>query len=859
MRVVTSADASTGDAVTSEVFGDGPAAPSLQGLVPPVLLEPARPLYPTDGDGRPVRVELLLSINPTGEVVAIETLGLAPVDAPASFEHSARDAALRMRFLPARRDGEPVAVRLRFRLTLAPPIIPADPAPLADSPASGTPDAQVESSHATRDAAVGPTDAAHDVAETAPAGEATIVAHVVEPPRAASDFVLDHDIVNAAPHQTAADLLSAAPGVYVSRPEGDAVAHQVFLRGFDAEHGQDIQFTVGAVPINLPSHIHGQGYADLNFIIPETVRSVRVTEGIYDPRQADFAVAGSVHFDLGVARRGVLLRTGYGSFGTVRALAMWAPHGEPQETFAAFTYRATDGFGQNRGSQSGGATAQYAFQGPAGFRGTAYVAGYGARASLAGVVRRDDVAQGRVDFYGTYPDPSANAQSALSTRIQAAVSLERRGDRGALTSLSAWFARTDYRSRVNFTGFTQRSRIRPDWVGRGDLIEQSNGDTGFGALASYRTPRYVLTPWWSAAFECGLGLRYDLIDQAQNLLQAPQNETWDQRVDASVRASDIGLHLDADLRITRFVRLRGGVRADVLYYDIDDRLGNFTPAFQRESHVVGFRRTAFGLVLGPRATVEVNPLSWLRLFASYGEGYRSPQARQLEEGESAPFTRVRSFEAGLHARSAEVRERLSFRGAAYVTYLSTDLAFDPQEGRLELIGPTRRAGLVGHLVARPWPWALASLSVTWVYATLEAPPPPTAANPSPPYTPGQLLPYVPPVVVRADVRVEHDLARLRGAPLVGRLGAGFSALSPRPLPYGQFAEPVMLLDVSASVRGRAAEVGVECFNLLDARYAATEYSFVSDWQTRSIPSRLPARHTAAGAPFTAIGTLTLQL
>ncbi|TAK23840.1 MAG: TonB-dependent receptor [Myxococcaceae bacterium] len=849
------ADAGPVDGAPTPVSDGGPDAGVPPELVPPVMRETAHPTYPQDGDGHPVRVLLMLTVSPTGDVIAAETLGLVPAGAPVSFERSAREAILRMRFHPAQRAGEPVAVRLRFHLTIAPPVVELGEGPATDAATASAPGAPAGAG----DAGATPSDAPPDAGGPVPVGEATVVAHAVEPPRAASDFVIDHDLMTAAPHQSAGDLLASAPGVYVSRPEGDAVAHQVFLRGFDAEHGQDIQFSLGVVPINLPSHLHGQGYADLNFIIPETVRSLRVTEGIYDPRQGDFAVAGSVHFDLGVARRGVLLRAGYGSFGTVRALAMWAPRGEATETFAAFTYRASEGFGRNRGSQSGGAIAQYVFRGPAGFRATAHFAGYGARAGLAGVLRRGDVEQGRVDFYGAYPDPSASAQSALSTRAQASVALERRSDRGALTTFAAWFARTDFRSRVNFTGYTQRSRVRPDWVGRGDLIEQANGDTGFGALASHRTPRYELTPWWSAAFEGGVGVRYDLIEQAQNLLQAPQNETWDRRVDATLRASDIGLYLDADLRITRAVRVRGGVRADVLHYDIDDRLGNFTPAFQRESHIVGFRRTALGLALGPRATVEVSPFGWLKLFASYGEGYRSPQARQLEEGEGAPFARVRSVEAGFHARTTDGRERLSFRGAAYATYLSTDLAFDPQEGRLEPIGPTRRVGLVGHLIARPWPWALASLSVTWVYATLEAPPPATAANPSPPYTPGQLLPYVPPVVARADARVERDLVRIRGHALVGRAGAGFTFLSPRPLPFGQFADPVALLDVSASVRWRAVEAGVECFNLLDARYAATEYSFASDWQTRTVPSRVPARHLSAGPPLTALGTLTLHL
>ena len=102
--------------------------------------------------------------------------------------------------------------------------------------------------------------------------ELDVHGHHVPPPRSSSDVLLEVDVLSAAPHRNAAELLAAAPGVYVARPEGDAVAHQIFLRGFDAGHGQDIEFTLnGSVPVNQPSHVHGQGYADLNFILPEVV------------------------------------------------------------------------------------------------------------------------------------------------------------------------------------------------------------------------------------------------------------------------------------------------------------------------------------------------------------------------------------------------------------------------------------------------------------------------------------------------------------------------------------------------------------------------------------------------------------
>jgi iron complex outermembrane recepter protein len=91
-----------------------------------------------------------------------------------------------------------------------------------------------------------------------------------------------------------------------------------------------------------------------------------------------------------------------------------------------------------------------------------------------------------------------------------------------------------------------------------------------------------------------------------------------------------------------------------------------------------------------------------------------------------------------------------------------------------------------------------------------------------------------------------------------RGGAGFTFLSPRPLPFGQFAAPVSLLDLSAGVRVGPVGLTLEVFNVIGTRYAATEYSFVSSWDSSGIPSRVPARHFSAGAPRTFVGSISVS-
>ena len=307
---------------------------------------------------------------------------------------------------------------------------------------------------------------------------------------------------------------------------------------------------------------------------------------------------------------------------------------------------------------------------------------------------------------------------------------------------------------------------------------------------------------------------------------------------------------------SRYVRLKGGARADLLFFDVDDKLGNFIPAFSKKNHVVGFRRTASGVAFGPRATLEGHPTKWLRLSASYGQGYRSPQARQLEEGEQAPFAKVNSYEVGATLREGD---HMSLSAIAYQTDLSYDLAFNPGEGRLERIGPTTRRGLVGYLLTTPADWVNVSLSATYVRATLDSPPIPTPENPTPPYVSGQSLPYVPPLLIRSDVSVTQPFGTVNGKPLLWKAGYGTTFLSSRPLPYGQTSPPVFLLDATVAVRRDWLEVSLDAFNLLGARYADTEYAFVSNWQTSAVPSRVPARHIAAGAPRALLASVTLYL
>lgn len=833
-------------------------------LEPPRILEGGPAPYPTgEAAVESPRVLLRITLSAEGTVAAIEVL-----DSPGeAFTQAAESTVRTWRFAPATRSGVPVVAQVPVEVTFAPEAPPQAPAgdevppdtPPADAPppspeAAPVPPAPPAPLPEDRPAALPPE--VDDEAEYSARGTAD-----AEPSRArargAADFSIPRDVLTAAPHRDAYEMLRTAPGVYVARAEGFAVASHITLRGFDAEHGQDIEMLVDGVPINQPSHIHGQGYADLGFLLPEVVREIRVTEGVYDPRQGDFATAGTVDFTLGVEERGIHTATTYGSFDTFRQAVVYAPRGARPDTFGAAAYRKTDGFGAQRGGQDASAILQQGFgEGPTRLRVTAMLSG--ARYDHAGVLRLDDVEAGRVGFYDAYPLATARAQNALAARTQLSLGVEDRGRDGEVSEALLWTTYHDFRIQENFTGFLQRSQTHPDWYGRGDLIAQENDQLSFGARARHRTAAYRPADFVSGTLEVGLATRLDRIGQRQILVQAPQNQTWDERVDTSITGADIGTWLDLDVRLGERVHVRGGVRADALFYEVEDRLGNFVPAFRQDQYILGFRRSAMGMAVGPRVSSEVTLLPWLSGLAAYGEGYRSPQARTLADGERAPFTKVRSADVGARARFLP-GDVIELSASGFWTNVNDDVAFEAQEGRLEPIGPTTRLGVTASSIARPNDWLLASASLTAVRATLDAPARATAEDPFPAYERGALLPFVAPITARFDLAVRPQLTEWAGAPVHGRAGVGYSYLSPRPLPFGQRARPVSLVDAQLGLRWRELELVFEAQNLFDSRFAATELHFPSHWDPDSLPSRVPARHIAAGAPRTFLATLGLHL
>ncbi|AZA54445.1 TonB-dependent receptor [Chryseobacterium sp. G0201] len=152
--------------------------------------------------------------------------------------------------------------------------------------------------------------------------------------------------LNKFPVNSAQDLLRKVPGLFIAQHAGGGKAEQLFLRGFDADHGTDVSVNVDGMPVNIVSHAHGQGYSDLHFIIPETVNNIDFGKGAYYIDRGDFDTAGYVDFQTYDKLKNSMVKLEGGSFNSKRMLGMFNIINDPnkrQNAYVAAEYNYTDG------------------------------------------------------------------------------------------------------------------------------------------------------------------------------------------------------------------------------------------------------------------------------------------------------------------------------------------------------------------------------------------------------------------------------------------------------------------------------------------------------------------------------------
>ncbi|MBS0360892.1 MAG: TonB-dependent receptor [Proteobacteria bacterium] len=594
------------------------------------------------------------------------------------------------------------------------------------------------------------------------------------------------------------EVVEQIPGVIITQHSGSGKANQYFLRGFNLDHGTDLAISVDGMPVNMPSHAHGQGYADLNFLIPELVERVDYEKGPYYADVGDFGSAGAFQIRYLDRTADGLLRVEGGQTGYGRGLLA--------DTFGMGGGRLLLGgeIEHNDGPWTQGDN-ERKLSGIARWSGGDAANGW----SLTALAYRnlwnstDQVPAraiaGQADRVGAPAPPAADlisrfgridpSDGGLSSRYSLSGDW-RRTDVGSRTEISAYAFYYDLNLFSDFTYFL-------DDPIHGDQIEQQDKRYVFGGQASQT---------WSGLFggrtEASVGVqeRTDLIHNG--LYHTEARVRLDLRAVDRIDETTLSPYAELRTHWTPWFRTVLGLRGDAFWMDVADLGGG------------GQSGHADAQVLSPKVNLIFGPWAKTELYLDYGQGFHSDDARGVVSSLDPATALPRSQGGEIGARTTiipNLRSELSF----WRLDLKSELVWDGDAGTNAPSGPTRRYGVEFANWWTPTSWLTLDADYAWSHARF------ADREPDGPYVPEALV-----STFDGGVAV-HDLP----GPLERwSVGLRLRYFGPRPLTQDDSvrsrATTLVYADLGYRLSHRIS-LGLSVFNLFDSRSSDIDYFYAS--------------------------------
>lgn len=628
---------------------------------------------------------------------------------------------------------------------------------------------------------------------------------------AGSSGTVGYEDLKNRPIARVGEVLEVVPGLIATQHSGTGKANQLFLRGFNLDHGTDFATFIDGVPLNMRSHGHGQGYTDLNILIPELVERVDFKKGPHHAEVGDFSSAGSANIRTYDHLERSLARITHGSFGYGRALLAGSfDLSENTHILAAVEEERFDGpfeLEEDFKKQNGllkvsGQTADLDWR--------ASFSGYDAEWRATDQIPRRLVDSGELDLFGTLdPDLGGNTERYSATAEVA----------GWGARLSSYFVDYEFQLFSNFTYFladpfffgAQQPAGKPslDVVTsqhalprRGDEIEQVDRRQLYGADLAYG---------WTMGerldLELGASIRHDDADEVG--LYGTQSRVRHTLVrNDTVSSTSYSGYAKARTELGH-LRFEAGLRLDTLDVTV-------TAARLKNSG------TAQDTIFSPSASLAYRLSDQVELYANYGEGFHSNDARgatiNIDPLSGAPVDQVpllvksRGAELGFRYETASLKAAV----VGFWLNLESELVYVGDAGTVEAQGGSSRFGVEASIYwqANRWASLYANYSVTRARFRGET---------------EDRIPNAVPTVLAAGLKLEPFegftsnliLRHVGSAPLIE--DGSVSSNATTTLNWGGFYEV-----------GRF-RLGLEVLNLLNSRASDISYFFESQLESERQP------------------------
>jgi outer membrane receptor protein involved in Fe transport len=591
--------------------------------------------------------------------------------------------------------------------------------------------------------------ARESVVELGGDGAPNVASGPVTPPSMASQITFTGQELNARPVTRPGEMLEAVPGLIVTQHSGEGKANQYFLRGYNLDHGTDMAISVDGVPVNMRTHAHGQGYADLNWLMPETVNTLDVRKGPYYADEGDFGSAGNLHIGLIDSVPKAIAELTAGSFGYRRFFGMdSAKVGDGNLLFAGEVGRYDGPWVNPDGMRKVNGLVRYS-QGTAldGFSVTGMA--YSNKWSSTDQVPLRAITTNQIGLYGS-EDPTDGGNTdrfALSGRVAGT-------DDAGSWQANAYVVKSTLDLFNNFTYYLTNPTL-------GDQFHQHDDRVMTGTNASRTIDSVFAEHPMETTF--GVQTRYDAIELGLT-------DTYRRSFLSNVRSDNvgegsIGIYAQNTVHWTDWLKTAVGWRGD--YYE-----ASVNSIFDANNS--GYAASAIG---SPKFTMAVGPFHGTEFFFGAGYGMHSndargatiseepvdrvadPNAASVPIGSSPLLVRTKGAEVGVRTKAIS---GLDSSVSLFVLDQASEIVFEGDAGDTSASRPSQRYGVEWTNRYRPNSWIDldADLALTHarfvgfdseqaaLYASLSGFPEAQIGN-----APGNYIPNAPAMVASAGITI----------------------------------------------------------------------------------------------------------
>ncbi len=621
------------------------------------------------------------------------------------------------------------------------------------------------------------------------------------------------------PSNTPSDVLRLTPGLIIGQHHGGGKADQILFRGFDSDHGTDFAVFIDGIPVNMVSHAHGQGYADMHWLIPETVDRVEIYKGPYFAQLGDFATSGAMNIITKSRDKDSTLTLTGGSYNTQRYVGIFAP---PESTIL-HPYIAGE---------------VYYNDGP--FKNPNNYIRYNILTKL-GLLQ---TANSSLNFLGTFFKTDWDASGEVPARAVRSREIGRfgsfdpsEGGNSQRQNLSLMYNFTDANQSFNAQTWISWYQLQlwsnfslflNDEV-NGDGIEQRDKRFLAGNNINYRR-NYNL---WGLPMESFVGFqsRFDFIRVGLfNQTDRRRRETVQNNY---VRQTDLSWFAQQEIRPASWLRTQIGARMDNFWFNVDQIGQVAEPIFGNGS----------ATMVNPKLNFIVTPFNdnnaakATNLFLNFGGGFHSNDARVFVQDPDKKIPRYWGGELGSRSR---LFDRLDVALSYWRSYLESELVFVGDEGTFEPAGPSNRHGFESEFRYDILPWLSYDLDLSYTWAK---------------FTNGDKVPLAPRFLAYSGVTARHD-SGLQARLQMRHVGRRYSNED------GSVQTPTStIFDLFLKYVWKRYEFFLQFQNLANKKWRGAEHFFESRTASE-VAAGSPGQadsHFTPGDPFTVRAGITVHL